>query len=153
MQALNLPPFDYKIQRAATGPRIFDIVRKKYVPLTPEEWVRQHFLHYLVGPLSYPRSLCQIEHEIKYNQRQHRPDIVVYDQAVRPLVLVECKAPHIAFDQEVVDQLVRYNTYLQASILVITNGIQHFCWRWDRATGQHIRLPHIPRFPTLTLSD
>lgn len=152
MQSLNLPSFDYKIQRSAVGYRIFDVVRKKYVLLTPEEWVRQHFLHYLINYLSYPRSLCQLEQEIRYNQLQRRPDIVFYDRSASPLVVVECKAPHVDLNQEVLDQLARYNACLRAKVLVITNGIRHFCWRWDEETTQHVLLSDIPCFDALTLS-
>lgn len=126
MQPLNLPAFDYKIQSSKTGYRIFDVVRKKYVRLTPEEWVRQHFLHYLTGHLSYPQSLVRLEQRVRYNHLQHRPDIVVYDRSTKPLMLVECKAPSININHDVWGQIARYNAYFNAQLLVITNGIQPY---------------------------
>ena len=153
MQRLNLPPFDYKIQSSKTGYRIFDVIRKKYVQLTPEEWVRQHFLHYLTDHLAYPIALLRLERGMRYNRRQHRADILVYDRAAKPLLLVECKAPHVPLDHDAWGQIARYNAHVNAQLLVITNGLQHLCWQLDYAQGSHILLPSIPSFDTLVTAS
>ena len=149
MQPLNFPAFDYKIKSSKTGYRIFDVIRKKYVRLTPEEWVRQHFLHYLTGHLSYPQSLVRLEQGVRYNHLQQRSDIVVYDRAAKPLLLVECKAPSVHLNHDVWGQVARYNAHRNAQLLVITNGIHHFCWRLDYEGGRHTLLQAIPHFDTL----
>lgn len=144
MQKLSLPAFDYKIQHSAQGYYIFDIVRKKYVRLTVEEWTRQHFVHYLIDQLAYPKSLIRLERGLRYNDRQPRPDIVVYTKIGQPWMLVECKAPHVAIDAKVWYQAACYNFYLQVQLLVITNGIKHYCWQIDHATLSCKLLPVIP---------
>jgi len=149
MQSLNLPTFAYKVQVSKTGYQIFDVVRKKYVRLTAEEWVRQHFLHYLIGPLAYPKALVRLEQEIRHNRLQYRPDIVVYDRSVKPLLLVECKSPSVYLNHEVLRQVGRYNARLNAPLLAITNGLQHFCWQLDHKEGKHVLLQHIPCFDRL----
>jgi hypothetical protein len=152
MQPLNLPAFAYKIQASKAGYEIFDVVRKKYVNLTPEEWVRQHFLHYLIGHLAYPKALIRLEQSVRYNRLRHRPDMVAYDRAARPLMLVECKASCININHEAWGQIARYNTYLNAQLLVITNGIEHFCWQLDYVQGTHTLLKEIPPFDSLAVS-
>lgn len=128
MQPLNLPAFQYKMRYTGGVHHIFDVVRKKYVRLTPEEWTRQHFLHYLIQQLAYPRSLIRLERKVAGHYLHHRPDIVVYNRMGRPYMLVECKAPHKAIDTKTVYQLVRYNAQLRAQLLVLTNGMVHYCW-------------------------
>lgn len=149
MQSLNLPPFVYKVQPSKTGYQIFDVVRKKYVRLTAEEWVRQHFLHYLIRSLAYPKSLIRLEQSVQYNRIQHRSDIVVYDRSAKPLLLVECKAPSIHLNHEVWRQIARYNAHFNAPLLAITNGLQHFCWRLDCGEGKPTLLQNIPCFARL----
>jgi hypothetical protein len=144
MQSLNLPTFAYKIQSSKTGYQIFDVVRKKYVQLTAEEWVRQHFLHYLIDHLAYPQALIRLEQRVRYNRLWHRPDIVVYDRSAKPFMLVECKAPSINLTNDVWEQLARYNAHCNAQLLVITNGIKHFCWQLDYERGRHTLLKNIP---------
>lgn len=149
VQSLNLPAFAYKIQFSKTGYQIFDVVRKKYVRLTSEEWVRQHFLHYLIGHLAYPQALIRLEQGVQYNRLRHRPDIVVYNRLAKPLMLVECKAPSININHEVWGQIARYNAHFNAQLLVITNGIEQFCWQLDYEKGSHALLQDIPYFNTL----
>ncbi len=149
MQPLNLPVFAYKIQPSQEGYYIFDVIRKKYVRLTPEEWVRQHFLHYLTGHLSYPPALIRLEQRVQYNHLQQQPDIVVYDRSVKPWLLVECKAPHVHLSHDVWGQIARYNAHFNAQLLAITNGLEHFCWQLDYEQGKHTLLPAIPPFDTL----
>jgi hypothetical protein len=149
MKALNLPTFTYKIQASKTGYQIFDVVRKKYVRLTAEEWVRQHFLHYLIDHLAYPQALIRLEQGVQYNRLWHRPDIIVYDRLAKPLMLVECKAPSIDLTKDTWGQVARYNAHCNAQLLVITNGINHFCWQLDYAQGRHTMLQEIPCFDIL----
>ncbi|MEM7383132.1 MAG: type I restriction enzyme HsdR N-terminal domain-containing protein [Bacteroidota bacterium] len=150
VQYLNLPTFDWKVQHSAAGLRIFDVVRKKFVRLTPEEWTRQHFVHYLIHQLAYPKSLIRLEGRIKHSHRQHRPDIVVFNRAGKPQMLVECKSPHIAVDASTWHQLARYNPHLQAQLLVITNGMQHYCWQVSYNPLSYQRLQAIPHANAVT---
>lgn len=153
MQRLNLPAFEYKIQYSKAGHSIFDVIRKKYVRLTPEEWVRQHFLHYLTDHLAYPRALVKLEQGVKYNRLQHRADILVYDRSAKPLLLVECKAPHVPLNHDTWSQVARYNAQVNAQLLVMTNGLQHFCWQLDYDQGAHTLLPAIPPFDAFSKAD
>lgn len=146
MKPLNFPTFNYKISHSEAGEYIYDIIRKKYVRLTPEEWVRQHCLHYLVNYLSYPQALIRLEQRIQYVHLQHRPDIVVYDRSAKPLLLVECKSPSTHLNAEVWNQIARYNFHFNAPMISITNGIQHFCWQIDYEKGEHKLLPAIPPY-------
>lgn len=150
MQSLNLPAFNYKLQRSKTGYDIFDVVRRKYVRLTPEEWVRQHFLHYLVDHLAYPKTLVRMERVLLHPKLRCRPDMVVYNRFTQPTMLVECKAPSIDINTyKVWQQVGRYNAHCSVQLLVITNGLVHFCWRLDYAQGKHTLLYKIPYFHQL----
>ncbi len=131
MISLNLPPYDYKTMQQHGKATIFDPIRKKYVALTPEEWVRQHFVNYLITHLSYPRSLVNVENGLTYNQMQRRSDIVVYNRQGQPFVLIECKAHTVAIKPQVFEQIALYNYTLKAKFIVITNGMQHYCCRID----------------------
>jgi len=147
MLLLNLPTFKRKIRPYKNGYQIFDVVRKKYVQLTPEEWVRQHFLHYLIDHLAYPQALIRLEKEVLHHAFRHRPDIVAYNRLAEPLMLVECKAPDVSINSQAVwGQIARYNAHFNAQLLVITNGLKHFCWRLDYERGSHRLLPTIPHF-------
>lgn len=146
MRLLNLPVFAYRIRPCKTGHQIFDVVRKKYVQLTAEEWVRQHFLHYLINHLGYPSSLVRLEQHVRYNHLAHRPDIVVYNRSIVPLMLVECKAAHIAIKSATREQIARYNAHFRAQFLVITNGVVHYCWQFDDVQGNHTLLTELPHF-------
>ncbi len=147
MQLLNLPHFACKIQTSRAGYQIFDVVRRKYVKLTPEEWVRQHFLHYLVDHLAYPKALVRVEKGVPYYALRYRPDIVLYNRCGQPFMLVECKAPHVAISkQEIWGQIGRYNAHFKAPLLVVTNGLEHFCWQSDHVSGGYRWLSAIPHF-------
>ncbi|MFD2999486.1 type I restriction enzyme HsdR N-terminal domain-containing protein [Pontibacter toksunensis] len=125
---------------------IFDAIRRKYVVLTPEEWVRQHFVHYLINTLSYPKSLISIERGANYNKLQKRSDLCVYNQEGKPHLLVECKASSVPITQEVVKQVSVYNRTLRAQFVAITNGLEHFCWQVDFETRLFQPLQGIPAF-------
>ncbi|MBS1581814.1 MAG: type I restriction enzyme HsdR N-terminal domain-containing protein [Bacteroidetes bacterium] len=128
------------------GDRVFDPVRKRWVALTPEEWVRQHVLNYLVHELGCPASLISVEHAIALNRLAKRADLVVHDRAARPLLLVECKAPHVPMDQRVLEQVARYNLVFRVPYLFVTNGLVHYACRIDRTSGTVDFLGNIPRY-------
>ncbi|WP_242928367.1 type I restriction enzyme HsdR N-terminal domain-containing protein [Pontibacter vulgaris] len=146
MDTLNLPPFEYKLKQSEANSLIFDALRRKYVLLTPEEWVRQHFLHYLLNQLHYPKSLISVERGTTYNKLQKRTDICIYNNMGQPHLLVECKAAYVPITQEVVKQVSTYNQALQAKYVAITNGLEHFCWEVDFKTRRYLPLQEIPVF-------
>ncbi|OGX88529.1 type I restriction enzyme HsdR N-terminal domain-containing protein [Hymenobacter glacialis] len=147
MQALDLPPFNAKLTQSATNqPLIWDGLRRKHVVLTPEEWVRQHVVHYLADHLGYPRGLLALERGLRYNQRYKRTDLLALDAEGRPLLLVECKAPSVAIDAAVARQATTYNQTIGAPLLLLTNGLVHYCWRVDFATRTNQRLEEIPAY-------
>jgi hypothetical protein len=147
MKKLNLPPFDYKIKRESNGNKIFDIIRKKYLVLTPEEWVRQHFIHYLIEHHHYPKSLISIEAGLKYNQLRKRSDIIVYDKWGSPFLLVECKSASTRISKSAVFQAATYNQTVQAQYLVVTNGMGFICAKTSSEIGQLKWIDSLPPFP------
>lgn len=146
METLNLPSFDFNIRQSPDGKEIWDEFRKKYVVLTPEEWVRQNFLRHLYEDLSYPRSLLKVEGSMKYNQLSKRPDIVAYNSDGVPVMVVECKATHVKINAETFKQASVYNKVIQARYLVVTNGLQHFCCEQDFEKGTSSFLKEIPLY-------
>lgn len=146
MLELNLPKYDFKVKSNAASPQVFDTVRKKYVKLTPEEWVRQHFIHYLIAEKGYPASLIGVEYALKYNNMQKRADILCFDQQGNPLLLVECKAASVKLDQKVFDQIARYNFSLRVPYLIVTNGMQHYCCLMDYEANSYLFIKEIPAF-------
>jgi hypothetical protein len=147
MQALDLPPFEAKLTQSATNqPLIWDGLRRKHVVLTPEEWVRQHVVHYLADHLGYPRGLMSLERGLRYNQRQKRTDLLVLDPAGRPLLLVECKAPSVPITAATAHQATTYNHTINAPLLLLTNGLVHYCWRVDFEARTNQRLAEVPAF-------
>jgi type I site-specific restriction endonuclease len=143
---LNLPTVQHQIRIHDGIEEIWDDFRKKYVVLTPEEWVRQNFLHYLSNVLKYPKALLKVEGGLRYNQKQKRPDIVAYDRKGKPFLVVECKATDIVITQKVFEQASVYNTRLLAKYLVVTNGRQHFCCLQDHDSKKTHFLNAIPEF-------
>lgn len=129
MTRLNLPQYDFKIKNTKKGYQIFDPLRRKYIVLTPEEWVRQHFIQYLINEKKYPASLISIETGLKYNRLQKRSDIIIYDRNGKPWIIIECKAPQVPISQKIFDQVAVYNAAegTRAKYLAITNGIKHYC--------------------------
>lgn len=146
MQALNLPPFDYKVTNSGGNILIWDVLRRKQVVLTPEEWVRQHVVHYLTGHLGYPLGLLSLERGHAYNQRRKRTDLCAYDAQGQPLLLVECKAPTVPITAAVAMQAATYNQTIGAPLLLLTNGLDHFCWRVDFEQRTNERLREVPRY-------
>ena len=125
---------------------VFDMVRNRFVALTPEEWVRQHVIHQLHYELGYPLELMQVEGAITLNGMTRRCDIVVYDESVKPLVIVECKNEAVALTQKVLDQACRYNLVLQVPYLCLTNGVQQVCCRVDFDERKVIFIPKLPNY-------
>jgi type I site-specific restriction endonuclease len=149
MQKLNLPEYSVKTRIVKGQQQIFDEIRMKYVALIPEEWVRQHFIKYLLNDRKFPKGLLAIEHPITINNVNHRADIVVFNSEGKPLVVVECKAPEVAINQSVIQQISRYNILLKAPILILTNGLVHFCVRIDFEKSSSIPLDSIPFYKDL----
>jgi Type I restriction enzyme R protein N terminus (HSDR_N) len=146
MKQLNLPAFDYVVKKEDGKVFIMDIIRKKYLVLTPEEWVRQHFIHYLVTDLKYPKALIKIEGGLNYNSLQKRSDIVVYNRDGQPWMVVECKSPDEKLSQRTLHQASTYNSTLQARYLTITNGLVHICCDVNWADGKTTVLDTLPSF-------
>jgi hypothetical protein len=122
-QSLKYPSFDVRLRTHATQTFIFDIVRRKWLVLTPEEWVRQHVINYLIREKNISASVISVEKELILNDLKKRYDIVVFDRTLKPWLVIECKAPYIALDQNVVAQALRYNLSVNAELVMITNGI------------------------------
>ena len=146
MKNLNLPGFACKIEKKTGKNTIFDTIRKKFVQLTPEEWVRQHFVHYLIDHLQYPKSLISIEGGLRYNRLKKRSDIVVYDRNGTPYMLIECKAPEVKVSQRIFEQAAVYNQTLKARYVVITNGLEHYCCEVDYGQSSYQFIDQLPRY-------
>jgi hypothetical protein len=149
MQALNLPPFPLRTAEINGRPAIFDAFRRRYVALTPEEWVRQHFLHWLVSHKNYPAGRIAVEASLQYNKMQKRADAIVYGGEGQALMIIECKAPQVPVTQEVFDQIARYNFSFRVAYLAVTNGLDHYCCRWDTAGGRWLFLQDFPLYDGL----
>lgn len=149
MLALNLPSYPFKIVNKSGKRFIFDPLRKKYVALTPEEWVRQHFIQYLLNYKGYPQGLLANEIQIILNGTRKRCDTILYDKNLSALMIVEYKAPHIEITQAVFDQITRYNMVLRVKYLIVSNGIKHYCCRIDYSQQKYEFLPDIPNYQDL----
>lgn len=143
---LNLPTYILKIKNIENKFYVFDIIRKKYVHLNHEEWVRQNFIHFLIEEKFYPKSLISVEKQLKINNLSKRTDILIFDKNGLPNIIVECKAPSIKITQETFDQIARYNLKLNANYLIVTNGIQHYYCKMDHQEMKYIFLKDIPKF-------
>jgi len=146
MQKLNLPAYDLRLKREDGKEHVFDSFRGKWLILTPEEHVRQIFAHYLVNELNFPISLMAMEYSLRLNKLHRRCDIIVFDRAGNPLLLVECKAPEVKVTQAVFDQISRYNMVFNVNYLVVTNGLQHYCCKVDYENKKVDFLESIPSY-------
>lgn len=146
MQQLTLPPFDARIKKQHDKTLILDMLRRKYVALTPEEWVRQHFVHYLVERLGYPQALLANEVELHIGEKRLRCDTILYNRSLQPLAIIEYKAPHIALQQKVLQQIAAYNLLLHVDYLMISNGVQHYCCQMDYEHHSYRFLDSIPSY-------
>ena len=151
MQKLNLPSYNFKIRKNNNNYEIFDSIRKQYVSLSPEEWVRQNFIRFLVEEKKYPEMLIAVEKSIKLNRMIRRPDIVIYDKTTKAKLIVECKAPSVKITQNAVDQVVRYNMALKVDYLVVTNGLSHYCIQINYKENKYNFINEIPDFKELII--
>ena len=146
MQKLNLPTYNFKLKNSENKTLIFDKLRKRYFVLTPEEWVRQHFVQFLINEKKYPFSLIAIEKQLTINKRKKRTDILVFNSGGNHEIIIECKAPSIKITQDTFDQIARYNLKLKANYLIVTNGLEHFYCKMDFENETYIFLKEIPSY-------
>lgn len=146
MQELNLPAYEFRIKTERTKKYIFDTVRKRFVLLTPEEWVRQHFIRYLIEEKNYPESLMAVEKQITLNGKLFRFDLLVYRRNGQPFLIAEFKAPGVKISQDTFDQVVRYNMKLKVERVVVSNGLQHFVCEIDYQQNSYKYLREVPEF-------
>ncbi len=150
MQKLNLPDYQFNIKKNEKGAWIiFDNLRRKFITLTPEEWVRQNFVTFLIQEKKFPAALMANEISLLQNGIKRRCDTLVADGNGNPLVIVEYKAPHINITQQVFDQIVRYNMVMMAGYLIVSNGLSHYCCRIDYTTRSYHFLKDIPNYSDL----
>lgn len=149
MQALNLPPFDARIDTKEGKHFILDVIRRRYVALTPEEWVRQHFVHYLIAYKGFPRTLMANEVQLCLNGTKKRCDTVLYKRDLTAQMIIEYKASDVKITQAVFDQIGRYNLVLHVDYLVVSNGLCHYCCQMDYEHNTYRFLPDIPAYQAL----
>ena len=153
MYELNLPSYDVKLRGTQEKPEILDFLRKRYVALTPEEWVRQHFTHWLVEHKDYPQGLLGNEIALKCGDKTLRCDSILYAKDTQPQMIIEYKAPTVPLTQRVFSQISAYNLLLHVDYLVVSNGLQHFCCRMDYVHQTYQFLQDIPNYRELVFSD
>jgi hypothetical protein len=146
VQKINFPEYQFRFKSNENKTLIFDIVRKKFVVLSPEEWVRQHVLHFLITEMKYPLSMINVEKQLKLHNTKKRYDIVVYNSDASIHLIVECKAPDVNIDQTVFDQIARYNFSLKSSYLMVTNGLEHYYCLIDYQNEGYIFLKELPQY-------
>ncbi|HVS92510.1 MAG TPA: type I restriction enzyme HsdR N-terminal domain-containing protein [Mucilaginibacter sp.] len=146
LQPLKLPPYPFKITDHDGKLTLFDEIRKKHIVLTPEEWVRQHFVQFLINQKGYPRSLIRLEGGLKLHGMQRRTDIVVFNSAGERILIVECKSPDVGITQKVFDQVARYNMVHKVSILAVSNGLDHYYCTIDFAGGKYQFIEDLPAY-------
>ena len=149
MYELNLPKYGIKIANENGHQTIFDVLRRKYVALTPEEWVRQHFVHYLIDHKGYPQALMANEIQLAIGNKKLRCDSVLYDRSLKPRMIIEYKAPTVNITQKVFDQITVYNMLLHVDYLVVSNGIKHYCCQMDYDNQKYLFLDDIPDYQNL----
>lgn len=149
MYSLNLPKYEIKIGGTTEKPTIFDFLRRKHIRLTPEEWVRQHFVHYLVEHKNYPKTLLANEVELRVGEKRLRCDTLLYNKALQPVMIIEYKAPTVALQQSVFDQIATYNLLLHVDYLIISNGLCHYCCRMDYENKKYLFLKDIPDYKNI----
>ncbi|MCW3104578.1 MAG: restriction endonuclease subunit [Bacteroidetes bacterium] len=146
MQELNLPSYNFRLKEENNIVFIFDAIRKKFVVLTPEEWVRQNFIRFLTEDKKYPTSLVAVEIGLRYNQLRKRADVLIYNKAGQPHLMIECKAPEVKISQDTFQQIAAYNMSFKVNYLVVTNGLDHFCCKMDYTSNSYQFLQMIPDF-------
>ena len=146
---INLPPYEIKLREKDGQRQIFDFLRRRYVSLTPEEWVRQHFVHFLIEQKGYPKGLLANEVELRVGDKKLRCDSLLYNKALQPQMIIEYKAPHIEITQRVFDQITVYNFLLHVDYLIVSNGLQHYCCRMNYEKNSWEFLKEIPNYSSL----
>jgi hypothetical protein len=149
LQQLNFPAYSFRFKSKENKSAIFDDIRKKFVILQPEEWVRQHCIQFLLADKQYPKSHINVEKKLTINQLTKRYDIVVFNPDGSIFLIVECKAPQIAINQQVFDQIARYNLSLNAKYLMVTNGLNHYYCQMDLANERYNFLEALPNYQPL----
>jgi hypothetical protein len=149
MLQLNLPVYNIRTRELDGRQEIYDVVRKRFVSSTSEEWVRQNFLHFLIHDRKFPMVLVAVEKSLTLNRMTKRTDILVHGSKGQPLMIVECKAPEIKINQKVFEQIGRYNLALKVNYLVVTNGMEHYCAQIDFTSGSYRFLRDIPEYENL----
>jgi len=143
---LDFPSYSFKIKQETAVTYIFDDIRKKYLVLTPEEWVRQHVVQFIIKEKGYPRSLIKLEGGLKLNSLQKRTDVVVFNTDGEKILLIECKAPSVKITQKTFDQIARYNIIHKVPLLFVSNGLQHFACKIDIQQQKYQFLENLPAF-------
>ena len=146
MQKLQFPTYSFRFKNSENKVAIFDEIRKKFIILTPEEWVRQHVVQFLLQDKNYPKSYVNVEKLIKVNDLSKRYDIIVYQPNGEIYLLIECKAPEVTITQQTFDQIARYNLVLNAKYLMVTNGLNHYFCQMDFENEKYVFLKELPHF-------
>ncbi len=146
MQQLNFPSFSFRFKNSENKVSIFDAIRKKFIILTPEEWVRQHVVQFLMIEKKYPQSLLNVEKVLQVNGLRKRYDIVVYNSDGTIHILIECKAPEVPISQSTFDQIAQYNMTLQSNYLMVTNGLNHYFCQMDNENKKYQFLNELPNY-------
>ncbi len=146
MQKLNFPSYSFRFKNNQNKIAVFDELRKKFIILTPEEWVRQHCVKFLQNEKEYPASLINVEKQLKLAGLTKRYDIVVFEPDGKIKIIIECKAPSVKITQETFDQIARYNLSLNADLLMVTNGMEHFFCRMDYENENYVFLKDLPEY-------
>lgn len=153
MFQLNLPTYNFRIKKTNDKLYIFDSQRKCFVALTPEEWVRQHFIRFLIEVKGYPAAYLAVEKQHTMNGLKKRCDAILYDSQATPMLIMEFKSPAVAISQATFDQVAVYNAKLKVSLFIISNGIEHFCCRVNTETARYEFFPEIPHFNELIVTQ
>ena len=146
---LNLPPIQPFLKEVDGKFMIFDPLRKKFLLLTKEEWVRQHWINFLIDFQEYPKGLIALEKGLKYNQLRKRSDVLVFDRFGKPYLLIECKAPEIDLDNTVLSQALAYHSTLLCPFVILSNGLNHICMEFSQMDKKFVQIPEIPPSPSL----
>lgn len=149
MQKLNFPTYSFRFKNSENKVSIFDEIRKKFILLTPEEWVRQHVVQFLLQDKKYPKSYINVEKLIKINNLRKRYDGVVFQPNGKIFLLIECKAPEVPISQQTFDQIARYNLVMKAKYLMVTNGLNHYFCQMDFENEKYVFLKELPDFDRL----
>ena len=149
LPVLDFPAAEFRFRNNQGSPEIFDFIRRRYVALTPEEWVRQHTLHFLHIELGIPAGLITVEKSLVLNKMTKRADVLVSNPAGEPRLLIECKAPTVSVNQRTFEQISRYNLVFRVPFLIVTNGITHFCFLIDFMSEKITRMDHFPQWDEL----